>query len=345
MIIHGDGWYIRNGVTLHKGHRIVAIDPRRTATADECDLHLAIDPGTDVLLFNGVLAHLARANAIDRSYVASATSGFADALSAAMADAPSPAAVAAGCGLAEAEVERFFRLFAGTERTVTAYSQGVNQSSHGTDKVNAIINCHLATGRIGRPGMGPFSVTGQPNAMGVREVGGLANQLGAHMGFDAPADIERVARFWDAPKVARRPGLKAFDMFRAVGDGRIKALWIIGTNPAVSMPDATRVRAALRTCDFIVVSDVTRTDTTRHANVLLPAAAWGEKSGTVTNSERRLSRQRPFLPLPGSARPDWDIVCGVARRMGFGGAFAFDSPAAIFREHAALSAFENGGAR
>ena len=327
-----------------RGTKIVVIDPRRTATADECDLHLAIDPGSDVLLFNGVLAHLARANAIDQDYVAAATSGFADAISAAMADAPSPASVAAGCGLAEADVERFFRLFAETGHTVTVYSQGVNQSAHGTDKVNAIINCHLAAGRIGRPGMGPFSVTGQPNAMGGREVGGLANQLAAHMGFEAD-DIDRVARFWSAPRVARAPGLKAVDMFRAVGDGRIKALWIMGTNPAVSMPDATRVRAALKACDFVVVSDVTRTDTTRHADVLLPAAAWGEKSGTVTNSERRLSRQRPFLRRPGAARPDWQIICDVARRMGFGEAFAFHGPAAIFREHAALSAFENGGAR
>lgn len=328
-----------------RGTKIVVIDPRCTATAQECDLHLAIDPGTDVLLFNGVLAHLARVNAIDQNYVAAATSGFAEALSAAMADAPSPARVAAGCGLAEADVQLFFQLFAGTERTVTIYSQGVNQSTRGTDKVNAIINCHLATGRIGRPGMGPFSVTGQPNAMGGREVGGLANQLAAHMGFDNPEDVDRVSRFWGAPDIARRPGLKAVDLFRAVGDGRIKALWVMGTNPAVSMPDAGRVRAALKACDFVVVSDIARTDTTRYADVCLPAAGWGEKDGTVTNSERRISRQRAFLPAPGEARPDWRIICDVACRMGFGDAFAFDGPAAIFREHAALSAFENARQR
>ncbi len=328
-----------------RGTRIVVIDPRRTATADECDLHLAIEPGTDVRLFNGLLAHLALAGVVDRDYVEGATSGLADALAAARADAPSVASVAAHCGLSQADVERFFQLFAETERTVTVYSQGVNQSAHGTDKVNAILNCHLATGRIGRPGVGPFSVTGQPNAMGGREVGGLANQLAAHMGFDDPADVDRVARFWRAPGTARRPGLKAVDMFRAVGDGRIKALWIMGTNPAVSMPDGARVRAAMRACDFVVVSDVTRTDTTRYADVLLPAAAWGEKNGMVTNSERRMSRQRAFLPIPGSVRPDWEIVCGVGRRMGFADAFAFDGPAAILREHAALSEFENDGAR
>lgn len=328
-----------------RGTRIVVIDPRRTATADECDLHLAIDPGTDVLLFNGLLAHLGRSGSLDQNYIGASTSGFAEALSVVMADAPSPEAVAAGCGLAPADVRMFFELFAATKCCITVYSQGVNQSAHGTDKVNAIINCHLATGRIGRPGMGPFSVTGQPNAMGGREVGGLANQLAAHMNFDDQAAIDRVGRFWSAPNIARAPGLKAVDMFRAVSDGRIKALWIMGTNPAVSMPDATRVRAALKTCDFVVVSDVTRTDTTRYADVYLPAAAWGEKDGTVTNSERLMSRQRPFLPIPGKARPDWRIVCDVARLMGFGAAFDYAGPDAIFREHAALSGFENEGER
>lgn len=328
-----------------RGTRIVVIDPRRTATADECDLHLALDPGTDVLLFNGLLAHLSRTGAIDRSFIAASTSGFETAVAVATADAPSAEHVGKCCGLNPADVRLFFELFAARERVVTVYSQGVNQSAHGTDKVNAIINCHLATGRLGKPGRGPFSVTGQPNAMGGREVGGLANQLAAHMNFEKSEDVDRVARFWDAPAIARRPGLKAVDMFRAAGDGRIKALWIMGTNPAVSMPDAGRVRTALKTCDFVVVSDVTRTDTTRFADVLLPAAAWGEKDGMVTNSERRMSRQKAFLPLPGESRPDWRIICDVAQRMGFAEAFDFDSPAAIFREHAALSGFENGGER
>ncbi len=311
----------------------------------ECDLFLPLEPGTDVLLFNGLLAHLAKIGAVDEQYVAAHTSGFDAARSLALADAPSIEGVARGCGLAAADVRAFYELFAATGRTVTVYSQGVNQSAHGTDKVNAIINCHLATGRIGRPGMGPFSVTGQPNAMGGREVGGLANQLAAHMNFDNAADVDRVARFWRAPGMARKPGLKAVDMFRAVGDGRIKALWIMGTNPAVSMPDAGSVRAALKACDFVAVSDIVRTDTTRHAHVFLPAATWGEKAGTVTNSERRISRQRAFLSLPEEAPPDWRIVCDVASRMGFADAFDYAEPAAIFREHAALSAFENDGDR
>ncbi|HEX2135852.1 MAG TPA: molybdopterin-dependent oxidoreductase [Microvirga sp.] len=329
-----------------RGTRLVVVDPRRTATAAEADLHLGLSSGTDVLLFNGLLARLHASGATDPIFIAARTSGFAAALDLAQADAPSAAAVARGCGLPEAEVETFFEWFAATPRTVTVYSQGVNQSAHGTDKVNAIINCHLATGRIGRPGAGPFSLTGQPNAMGGREVGGLANQLAAHMSFEDGRAVERVARFWSARRMTTRPGLKAVEMFEAVGDGRIKALWIMGTNPAVSLPDANRVREALRSCPFTVVSDCTPdTDTASYADVLLPAAGWSEKDGTVTNSERRISRQRAFRPLPGEARPDWWIVTQVARRMGFGAEFPYARPAGIFREHAALSAFENDGER
>jgi assimilatory nitrate reductase catalytic subunit len=323
--------------------QVVLVDPRRTMTADIADLHLAIAADGDVALFTGLLAWLADHGAIDDAYVGAHTQGFAQALAAARGS--SLAAIAGWTGLAQAEIETFYALFAGAAKVVTVYSQGVNQSSLGTDKVNAIINCHLATGRIGKPGAGPFSVTGQPNAMGGREVGGLANTLAAHMDFAAP-DRDKVGRFWRAPNLATRPGLKAVDLFQAVGDGRIKALWIMATNPADTLPDAAAVAAALSACPFVVVSDVVgATDTLRHAHVKLPAAAWGEKDGTVTNSERRISRQRPFLPLPGAARPDWRIVCDVAARMGFGEAFAFTSPAAIFAEHAALSAFENDATR
>ncbi|MBC7283156.1 molybdopterin-dependent oxidoreductase, partial [Hoeflea sp.] len=226
------------------------------------------------------------------------------------------------------------------------YSQGINQSDTGTDKVNAIINCHLATGRIGRPGMGPFSVTGQPNAMGGREVGGLANMLAAHMEIENPLHRDRVQRFWRSPVIAERPGLKAVDLFQAVGDGRIKALWIMATNPVDSMPDAGAVEAALESCPFVVVSDIMAdTDTIRHAHVKLPSLGWGEKEGTVTNSERRISRQRAFLPVPGEARADWWQMAEVGRRMGHGEAFVYPDAAAIFREYAAQTAYENDGSR
>jgi assimilatory nitrate reductase catalytic subunit len=326
--------------------RRVVIDPRRTATCEGADLHLRLRPGTDAALFNGLLAELARRDAIDRDFVARHTEGFEAALARAQDSAPTAAHVAEACALPVDDVQRFFDWFVATRRTVTLYSQGVNQSSSGTDKVNAIINCHLATGRIGHAGMGPFSLTGQPNAMGGREVGGLANQLAAHMEIENPRHRDSVRRFWRAPAVAAKAGLKAVEMFEAVGDGRIKAIWIMCTNPVASLPDADRVRAALNGCELVVVSECVRdTDTTACADVLLPALTWGEKNGTVTNSERRIARQRPFLPPPGEAMADWWMICEVAKRLGFEDAFSYRSPADIFREHAALSGFENDGSR
>src|SRR5215213_959142 len=191
-----------------RGAKLVVIDPRRTATAQEADLHLAIKPGMDSALFAGLLVYLAETGALDRRYIAQHTSGFESALARSREIAPDLAAVAKLAGPLTAELRHFYELFAATPRVVTAWSQGVNQSAQGTDKVGAIINCHLATGRIGRPGMGPFSLTGQPNAMGGREVGGLANQLAAHMGFQ-PDEVDRVRRFWNAPNMAEREGLKA----------------------------------------------------------------------------------------------------------------------------------------
>ena len=327
-----------------RGTRIVAIDPRATVTTEAADLHLAIRPGADVALFSGLLAHLAETGDIDRRFVETHTVGYEAALAEAFAF--DLAATARTTELAPDALSAFYDLFAGTERVVTVYSQGVNQSSAGTDKVNAILNCHLATGRIGRPGMGPFSVTGQPNAMGGREVGGLANMLAAHMEIENPEHRRIVQDFWRSPAIASRPGLKAVDLFRAVEDGRVKALWIMGTNPVDSMPEANRVREAIRNCPFVVVSDVCRlTDTTALADVLLPSAAWGEKDGTVTNSERRMSRQRAFLSTPGEALPDWRQVAEVAKRMGFGDAFAWRSAAGIFAEYACLTAIENNGRR
>ena len=327
-----------------RGTKIVVIDPRRTVTCEIADMHLAIAPDTDVALFNGLLTNIVGANAKSCEFIARHTTGFRAGFDAASALPIS--ATSRITGITQAELLAFYDLFVGTERVVTIYSQGVNQSACGTDKVNAIINCHLATGRIGKPGMGPFSVTGQPNAMGGREVGGLANMLAAHMDIENAAHRGIVQRFWGSPRIAEKPGLKAVDMFRAVGDGRIKAIWIMATNPVDSMPDADAVRAALAACPFVVVSDVARkTDTTEHAHVLLPALAWGEKDGTVTNSERRISRQRAFLPAPGEARADWWQLAQVARRMGWGDAFAYGSPAEIFDEHARLSAAANDGTR
>lgn len=328
------------------GLRVVVIDPRQTATCDLADLHLPLAPGSDGYLFDGLFAWLLRSNALDREFIDRHTEGFEAQAQACLARNPDQATCASRCGLPLDALEQFYRWFAATARTVTLFSQGINQSASGVDKGSAILHCHLATGRIGKPGATPFSITGQPNAMGGREVGGLANQLAAHMELENPRHRDLVARFWGAGRVPERPGLRAVELFEAVARGEVRFLWVIATNPAVSLPDSGRVREALARCETLVVSDcVDDTDTLRHAHIRLPAAAWGEKDGTVTNSERRISRQRAFLAPPGEARPDWWMLCEVARRLGHGAAFDYAGPAAIFREHAALSAFENGGSR
>ncbi|KFI07238.1 nitrate reductase [Massilia sp. BSC265] len=320
--------------------RIVAIDPRRTATCELADLHLPVKAGTDVWLFNGLLSYLARSGAADDAFVAAHTAG----LDAALAEADACAGiefVARTCGVDPRLLLEFYEMFAATGKVVTAFSQGVNQSSSGTDKVNSIINCHLLTGRIGKPGMGPFSLTGQPNAMGGREVGGLANMLASHLDLDKPAHREAVRSFWDAPRIAEKPGLKAVELFRAIESGQVKAVWIMATNPVVSLPDADQVKRALARCGLVVVSDMSGdTDTARLGHVLLPALGWGEKDGTVTNSERCISRQRGFLPRPGEARSDWQAICQVAQRMGFRG-FDYAGVHEIFDEHARLSVWRN----
>lgn len=338
--------YQRIKAAARAGRRMVVIDPRKTATSELADLHLALRPGTDTVLFNGLLVWLADTGQLDPAYISQHCEGFAETLASAREVAFAPQKVADICDLPEADVVEFYRWFADTSRTVTAFSQGVNQSLAGTDKCNAIINCHLATGRIGRPGACPLSLTGQPNAMGGREVGGLANTLAAHMDYDTPDATEQIAGFWGRPSatfLAKGPGLKAVDLFEAVRDGRIRVLWIIGTNPAVSLPDTPAVREALAHCPVVIVSDcVANTDTTAYADILLPALAWGEKDGTVTNSERCISRQRNFLPVPGDARPDWWILSQVGKQLGYGEAFGYETSAEVFREHASLSALNTG---
>ncbi|MDR3460957.1 MAG: molybdopterin-dependent oxidoreductase [Beijerinckiaceae bacterium] len=328
-----------------RGTALINIDVRATATANGNATQLSIAPGQDAALFSGLLVYLADHNHLDTDFIARHTQGFDEALARARAIAPNAAATALRTRLAPDDVTRFFRAFATARRVVTLYSQGVNQSSQGTDKVSAILNCHLATGRIGKPGMGPFSLTGQPNAMGGREVGGLANQLAAHMNWTAP-DIDKVRRFWNAPNMAPGAGMTIIETVKAMAEGRLKALWVIGTNPAVSLPQAEEVRAAFAKLDLFVVSEnVASNDTINSgAHVLLPATAWGEKDGTVTNSERRISRQRAFLDPPGEVKPDWWAISQVAQRLGFSG-FEYQSAAEIFAEHAALSAFENDGTR
>ncbi len=337
---------IRQAKKDNPGLQVIIIDPRKTASCDIADIHLAINSGKDSVLFNGLLAYLNDQGEINKLFLDSCVEGLQQALDAAYESSSDIEKVAQICGLSKKQLKTFYELFARKEKVITLFSQGINQSSSGTDKVNAIINCHLLSGRIGRPGMGAFSLTGQPNAMGGREVGGLSNQLTAHMDLENPAHRKLVQQHWQSPYIADEAGYKAIDLFEAILDDKIKALWVIGTNPAVSMPDNSRVRKALSYCDFLVVQDcMQNTDTTDLGHVLLPASTWGERDGMVTNSERRISRQRSFKNAPGEAQPDWKIISQLADKMGFKSAFNYQTPLQIFTEFAALSGKENNGSR
>ena len=316
--------------------KLVVVDPRATVTARAADLHLALRPGSDVALFNAMLHVIVRDGVLDAGYLAAHTENF-DGLRT-LLEHWTPERAAQECDLSAADIEQAARLFAGSKAVLSLYCQGLNQSVNGSFKNSALINLHLATGQIGRPGAGPFSLTGQPNAMGGREVGGMANLLSGHRDLSNPEHRAEVAALWGVASVPDAPGKTAVEMFDAIGRGEIKALWIACTNPAQSMPDVNAVRRALAGAEFVVVQEAFRdAETCDYAHVLLPAASWGEKEGTVTNSERRISRVRAALPPPGEARPDWQIAADFAQRLGrrlrkdvfFGYASAED----VFREH------------
>ncbi|MDE2606528.1 MAG: molybdopterin-dependent oxidoreductase [Burkholderiales bacterium] len=294
--------------------KVIVCDPRRTDTAGIADLFLPIQPGTDVMLFHGLLHLMLWEGWTRPDYIAAHTSGFEE-LKALVRDC-TPERVAQTCGIPAEDLLTAARWFATSGATLSLYCQGLNQSAAGTDKNAALINLHLATGHIGRPGAGPFSLTGQPNAMGGREVGGLANLLPAHRDLADPAHRAEVAALWGVPSVPEKPGKTAVEMFQAAADGEIRALWIACTNPAQSMPDQATVKRALQRAEFIVVQEAfATTETCAWADLLLPATTWGEKDGTVTNSERRISRVRPAIAAPGSARHDWEIAVDFARRL------------------------------
>ncbi|MDL9998773.1 molybdopterin-dependent oxidoreductase [Variovorax sp. J22P240] len=305
---------IEDAKAANPAMKIIVADPRRTDTVEIADLFLPIQPGTDVMLFNGMLHLMLWEGWTDARYIAEHTSGF-DALKATVRDC-TPDHVAQVCGISKDDLLQAARLFATSGATLSLYCQGLNQSSSGTAKNAALINLHLATAQIGKPGAGPFSLTGQPNAMGGREVGGLANLLSAHRDLANPQHRAEVAALWGVPDVPQQPGKTAVEMFQAAADGEIRALWIACTNPAQSMPDQATVRRALQRCEFVVVQEAfSTTATCDFADLLLPATTWGEKEGTVTNSERRISRVRPAVPAPGEARDDWTIGVAFARRL------------------------------
>ncbi|MHB1372346.1 MAG: nitrate reductase [Thauera sp.] len=324
--------------------KIVVVDPRRTDTAAMADLHLAILPGTDVWLFDAMLHVLLREGLVDEAWIAAHTEGF-EALRDHVRNT-APAVAAAVCGVAAEDIVTAARWWGEAPAALSLWCQGLNQSIHGTDNGAALIALSLATGRVGRPGCGPFSLTGQPNAMGGREVGGMANLLPGHRELADPAHRAEIARLWGVDSVPAQPGLTAVELFRAARAGRVKAIWIACTNPAHSLPEQNLVREALAACEFVVLQEAfTGTETAAFADLVLPAATWGEKEGTVTNSERRISRVRAAVPAPGAARADWVIACDFARalapRIGKPAAarlFDYASSAEIFAEHVATTA-------
>ncbi|PJI98508.1 assimilatory nitrate reductase (NADH) alpha subunit apoprotein [Acidovorax sp. 69] len=305
---------IEDARAANPGMKVIVADPRRTDTAGMADLFLPIQPGSDVMLFNGMLHLMLWEGWVNAEYIGAHTTGF-DELKALVRDC-TPERVAQVCGISVADLTTAAQWFATSKATLSLYCQGLNQSSSGTAKNAALINLHLATGQIGKPGAGPFSLTGQPNAMGGREVGGLANLLSAHRDLANPQHRAEVAALWGVADVPSQPGKTAVEMFQAAADGEIKALWIACTNPAQSMPDQATVRRALERAEFVVVQEAFATAATcAYADLLLPATTWGEKTGTVTNSERRISRVRTAVPAPGEARHDWAIAVQFAHQL------------------------------
>ncbi len=318
--------------------KLIVVDPRRTDTAASADLHLAIAPGSDALLTSAMLHVLLWEGLTDNAFIAAHTSGFGD-LRTQLAEF-TPGAVAAACGVKAEEIALAARMFGQAKAPLSFWCQGLNQSIHGTANGAALIHLHLATGKIGKPGMGPFSLTGQPNAMGGRETGTMVNLLPGHRNIADPADRAELAALWGIPALPAQPGKTAVELFDALADGTVKAIWIACTNPAQSLPDLGKVRQALTQAEFVVVQDAWGdTETAAYADLLLPAATWGEKDGTVTNSERRISRVRATIAPPGEARADWriarDFALKLNEKLGAGRAahFDFHSAEEIYAEY------------
>ena len=295
--------------------KIIVADPRFSETAEIADLFLPLKPGTDIALFNGMLHVLIEEGLINKDYIDRHTQGF-DEL-AVLVKKYTPDAVANTCGLSAEKIVQAARWFGQSKAALSLYCQGLNQSAHGTHNNAALIHLHLATGQIGKPGAGPFSLTGQPNAMGGREVGGLSNLMSAHRDMANPEHRAEMASFWGVPFVPAKPGKSAVDLFKSLKSGEIKAVWIACTNPAQSLPNQAEVRAALQAAEYVVLQEAyANTDTAAYADLLLPATGWSEKHGTVTNSERCITRVESALTAPGEARHDWEIVVDFAQRLG-----------------------------
>jgi ferredoxin-nitrate reductase len=325
----------------HKKNRkvkMIVVDPRETKTAKDADLHLAIQPGTDIDLLNGIAHLLLRWGELDTFFIDECTQGFGQFVE--VIQAYPPELVARRCGIEVAQLEQAARYWAESSKVLSLWSMGVNQSSEGTAKVRTIINLHLMTGNIGKPGAGPFSLTGQPNAMGGREAGGLCHLLPGYRTVTNPSHRQELEQAWQLPpgSINPLPGKDAWSMITGLETDEVGVLWVAATNPAVSMPDLVRTKQALLRSPFTIVQDAYYPlETASFAHVVLPAAQWGEKTGTMTNSERVVTLCAQFRPAPGEARPDWEIFAEVGRRLGFTKEFDFANSAEVYQEFVQLT--------
>lgn len=321
--------------------KIIVSDPRKTQTCSMADVHLQLNPGTDITLHHAIGRCLIEEGDIDFNFIKDHTEGFERYRSCVFQKTVAEAAVI--CGLDEKDIQLAASYIGNAKGFITMWTMGLNQSAVGVNKNLSLINLNLITGHIGKPGSGPFSLTGQPNAMGGREVGGLANLLPAHRDLKNAADRAAVESYWGIQPgtIDDKPGLTATEMFEALNDGSLKAIWILCTNPLISLPDVRMAEQGLKKAKFVVVQDITnKLETLPYADVVLPAAAWSEKEGTMTNAERRISYLAKAMQAPGEALPDAEIICRFAQRMGYKG-FSYDHFSEIYNEHAGLTAGTN----
>ncbi len=330
---------IENHKEQHPNVKIIVVDPRKTQTCAAADLHLQILPGTDVILFNAIARWLIEKKKIDKSFIRDHTSNFEACREKAFQLSLRKAAEL--CDIPVNDIRKAAQYIGNATAFISMWTMGLNQSVIGVSKNMALMNLSLLTGQIGKPGAGPFSLTGQPNAMGGREVGGMANLLAAHRELGNPQHRREVADFWRGKEISAFPGYTATQMFDALESGKMKAVWIICTNPVVSMPNVHQAEKALKNANFVVVQDIShRSETTKYADLLLPAAAWLEKEGTMTNSERRISYLPKVIDAPGEALPDTEILCRFAQKMGYHG-FDFKNASEIYDEHCLLTTGTN----
>jgi ferredoxin-nitrate reductase len=329
---------LRKNHKKNRNVKLIVVDPRCTETAKVADLHLAIKPGTDIDLLNGIAHILMRDGYLDAAFIDECTQGFGN--YAEIIRHYPPEATAEKCGISIQDLEQAAQYWAKSKRVLSLWSMGINQSSEGTAKVRTLINLHLMTAQIGKPGAGPFSLTGQPNAMGGREAGGLAHILPGYRLVKNPAHRAEIEALWGLPpgRISPNAGLTVWDMILGLETGDVGFLWISATNPAVSMPDLERTKAALQQSPFTVYQDAYYpTETSAYAHVLLPATQWSEKSGCMTNSERRVTLCPAFRTPPGEARADWEVFAEVGRRLGFADQFRFANAAQVFAEFTELT--------